>query len=677
MMDMTRRIVLADGPSRSARGAAAYCVVVCCVLLAAAAALGDESQQTFELRTLAGEVSSKFAAVRSQLDESNLARLSDAAAQITSTSLELDRLASDIESQASDISSKESTVQRLRIEWESARRRFDEFAGSHDAEDERLEREIAQHNREVDAHEATRPVNGTAAQVDSFNRVVEANNRRAERLKSRQATLLGASLDMRNRLRQEASSKEKDYVLAQAELERLKIALEAERAAFASRAESAVRYARSVSDSLSAVNAGGGSAWSSAGPPRTFTMVNDARTEPLAPSPEAADAGQGGAAADPVEPTALSAFSLASRHALFLPRWSDGAGDKRDPLAESVRRNAARNDLHRYQTRDVAANGTPPRTFDSKAASAAVAPPAASRSGDAQPAAAATENRGVALHVPGASEFVTRAMYDHAVAERARIDAVRDKLAAKSAELKNWRGDLAEQRAEFERIRAQTAENNFENLLEIAQIGAVMKGLSKSKRYKDAISETTVAATEGAEAALRGYLSAGQAADADQASKRFEKVMDANEKAMGFLEHSVALIPDSDPANKYVKGVSDVLTAGSKVAALRMREYEAEQKRSKLETREDAFKTAGSVLTVFFPPGSILMGAGNEAIDFRSRQLIEPAIDDLSYALSRNFDAQQHLRNKLQRLAQQVDEHQRVIRDFEQSQSAGRSSLHD
>jgi len=252
-----------------------------------------------------------------------------------------------------------------------------------------------------------------------------------------------------------------------------------------------------------------------------------------------------------------------------------------------------------------------------------------------------------------ARQFITQQMYVSAGKHVERLEQQRQALETKLADLKRWRGNLAKEAGAVERLRRDATEGALVEIFQKVPISQALKSL-EARKY---INSETVRTLEASWNALNGLLSGAQGISAAERERQVKKVL------AGHLSFRKALlaIPQSAPeTKKWLEGVSKVYEAGAKVVDYSLKDN---------AHLWDLAKLVVEIGGVLFPPvalGVFVEGVGEQGAQYwADSSHLQPALGALGEALSRNWNAERHLIQKLDDTRHEFGELCRTIRGYE------------
>jgi hypothetical protein len=704
--------------------ALAFLVVIATSFSSAA---GADAPNSFQARTAIDQAASDLSGVKQYLDSRSAGDIESAIFDLRGRLSEVDRQISDWESTDSRLRSEQSTVDRLRIEWETAKSQYDQEAELQRAEERRVQSRIDDENRAWPGLKAedtalSQESARNAQDIRDYNAAVAAYNQSNPQSPAEQARLaawrergLIWDADLARRIADHAarwravndrvgdwqrqldlirngakllekrialSAKERAYIDARSALERQQFSQESIAQSINGTLETLAGSAAALSSSLASVRPLAGGRTTS----RTTYVPSSRPAAHLEPQATPAGDGPGdgpghgpgdGPGDGPFRPFRPAPDPLA-RNTFLLPVDASGGppGTGISPTDERIRAAVVRSTLGRFETAPVesAPASAAPATFDSTRLARSDLPIVGF--GDIV-GEGTTDAPLVDLSRPvDPGAYFSAADYRQAVKQEERFAALIPKLEAKLNEVQGWRAELYKHQGDLEELRQETVRNNVGNVLAAARVSSVAEKLSDSPRYQKVITPEVVDALAASEAAINGYLSVKEGWEAKEMREKAEK---ASDTATTALDQAMRMLPKDDPVRKWGEAAIKAQQVFGKGYFLHWREEDFRQQkkvRSDDEVAADRISTTLDIAGVIYPPAAVGVAIGNEITDWRlNKYYIEPAMEDMRAALSRNFDAEASLRRQLERARSFREEEERIIRAYNASPWRAANSL--
>ncbi|HVS37084.1 MAG TPA: hypothetical protein VMS17_16100 [Gemmataceae bacterium] len=636
------------------------CIVVGVVILAGSAGTAQgQSDGAARLQGVVDQAANELQAVRSRLDAGARNQLDSRLAAVRDSKSAVDRLLMDLESKRSQVRSEKEQAEVLRLDAEAATKRHDDYSNWYDQEGKRFADRFADHNRRTEAHNARQDQPMTDEEAEAYNEEARRGNAEGEALQKEYEQFITENGKQLLDLSLEASKIEQEYQDAQSRVG----SLEQEESNLAADANSKIAAASDEADGLRAVLADSRKAADAASTVRgapAHRSVEEARAVP----PPANYA-----------PEARASDKVRSE-VLIIPAHGDDA--RTGELADQIRLGGAVKDLDKYTTQPAASRPAPAPVDAARLPEHPVSHPASAPAADV-----------IAVHRavdPG--RYFTKADHDRAAKEGDRLRSLKKKLEDKLADLDRWQEGDERYLEEVADIKKELAREELGHILAMAQIGTIAKSLADAEKLRKvlppetaekiskAVTPELAAALEKAEKALNAAFNSREAGDAQTEAQRFEAATGAVSSAREALQKALYELPENSPAAKWLDGVGKTLEIGGKVLSWTMEDERKNGPEPGCAARlaELGDKTT-QIVGVFVPPISMLRAEGQliggEAVD----PYAERALENLSFALSKNAEARANLHDRLDRINEWIAEQDRIAATYETTHNRNPRSL--
>jgi hypothetical protein len=259
---------------------------------------------------------------------------------------------------------------------------------------------------------------------------------------------------------------------------------------------------------------------------------------------------------------------------------------------------------------------------------------------------------------------VSSDVYATALDDCLRLTNVRELLSKKIAQLQMWRSDTRRLQQEFEALRADAARGVFSDALDVIPA----EGIAKK-----------IAATEGAVPkfiagfeALQGVVSETEGIFEPVDSERLKKFAEGELSIRkGLLE--IPLAHESESTKQWLGNLGNIYGSGVKLLAYAHAWRNGEVHPLSLQSLPETAKLAGEITALYYPPAQVPLGVTKLAVRAAQATTAQMAINNFETVLAQNWNAEQHLQDKIRQLNSSIASEDHTIESY-RSTHAGAAS---
>lgn len=253
------------------------------------------------------------------------------------------------------------------------------------------------------------------------------------------------------------------------------------------------------------------------------------------------------------------------------------------------------------------------------------------------------------------SAFVTKDIYESAVRERDRLTRAKARLKAKVEKLSEWRTNQRKYLHQVEKIRAEAIRGAITDVLELIPVGKIVEAMQKEEKYR-AIAPHLMAAYR----AIQAGTFAANAASGEETAQRQKDILQAHKRTRdALLAIPLTKIPQGDPGRKWLEAMTRLYNASTAVMLFAANHDAGKSRGSVLQTPAPWAELGVDVATALSPP--VAVAAAAVSLGGRAYALANISTSELERALQKNFEAQQYLRQKIERIESFITEQERTI----------------